>query len=390
MNKGKMFYFNSDVLIHYSHKIWLASNPRIRKHVQLDVNAIDLIIKFTEGKKKNTWIKCLNNCNGNDRTKRHLGISLHSDHSGISNTPGNNLKGIDLFNLLCKNRILISNYNDSNNLVQPLSNPLDFENLGTFHQRIGQSLLVRRETKTWKSWQDQKFTKDGLNLKEGVYKLLQENFFNYYFSKERVTGKKILDFGCGNAYFSSRLVKAGADVLAIDNSTELISIAKKNYGDLDGLKIVETSDFNSVIKLLSNKISNSYDYITFQDTLLLLLEPDNGKVSHLLEDLFIQFHRILKPDGRLCAMEPNSLFWLSNRFGDQNQPYAVITEYYNSIFNVVPNLEKLMRFMKIVGFVLRDFKHPRVKKNLITDLNITWQNEFPTWDFFEFTPKKNI
>ena len=76
-----------------------------------------------------------------------------------------------------------------------------------------------------------------------------------------------------------------------------------------------------------------------------------------------------------------------NRFGDQNQPYAIITEYYNSIFNVVPNLEKLMRFMKTVGFVLGGFKHPRVNKNLITDLNITWQNQFPTWDFLRILSK---
>ncbi|OHA26752.1 MAG: hypothetical protein A3C06_01235 [Candidatus Taylorbacteria bacterium RIFCSPHIGHO2_02_FULL_46_13] len=46
-----------------------------------------------------------------------------------------------------------------------------------------------------------------------------------------VHGKKILDLACGQGFFSESLVKAGASVIGVDLSKELIVLAQKRLGD---------------------------------------------------------------------------------------------------------------------------------------------------------------
>ncbi len=45
-------------------------------------------------------------------------------------------------------------------------------------------------------------------------------------------GEKILDLGCGTGHLTNLIAKAGADVLGIDSSKEMIKLAKQNYPGL--------------------------------------------------------------------------------------------------------------------------------------------------------------
>lgn len=53
-----------------------------------------------------------------------------------------------------------------------------------------------------------------------------------------VQNKSILDIGCGSGWFSHKLSKRGARVLALDNSRAFINICKERFGQSKRLKFV--------------------------------------------------------------------------------------------------------------------------------------------------------
>lgn len=54
-----------------------------------------------------------------------------------------------------------------------------------------------------------------------------------------LTGRKILDAGCGTGVISIELAKRGADVIAIDLSKSLIDLANERYSDIDDYHRIE-------------------------------------------------------------------------------------------------------------------------------------------------------
>lgn len=385
--KEILLYLNPDVLLHNVDGIWYASNPRLRTHLVVDVAALTALGSGAVGQSEAAWMSALAAASGHDRSQRGLGAEgLHTDHSGVAGEAGANVSGQDLVRLLRKRRVLIASSDEAFDLVRPLSSPLDMDSTGNFHQRVGQLLLLQRQREPWRAWQNQKFTEDGLALRQGTYLRIQAPFFERYFTQQRMEGKRVLDFGCGNGYFSARMASRGASVLAMDNSTELLEIARRNHGRLIGLELIETADFDQVMERCAAEPAGSFDYITLQDTLLLLLQPENGKPLSQLPEVFRAFRRLLKPSGILCAMEPNASFWLASRFGHPEQPYAVVSEYFTPRFHVAPTLEVVLGFMAEAGFALAGYQHPRPDDDTKPDADLAYQREFPIWDFFEFVP----
>ena len=64
-----------------------------------------------------------------------------------------------------------------------------------------------------------KFVEDLSNLraeKSGYYKSYVHEFVSTYFSRERLEGTTLLDFGCGPGFYSALLARRGAYVTGID------------------------------------------------------------------------------------------------------------------------------------------------------------------------------
>ena len=59
-------------------------------------------------------------------------------------------------------------------------------------------------------------------LEQGITKTLGE-----------VSGKKILDAGCGNGFFTNWLAGKGARVVGIDGSSRMVALAKENFPQLE-------------------------------------------------------------------------------------------------------------------------------------------------------------
>lgn len=48
-----------------------------------------------------------------------------------------------------------------------------------------------------------------------------------------VTGKRVLDAGCGAGYYARQLVERGADVFASDASEEMVALARPSGAQVD-------------------------------------------------------------------------------------------------------------------------------------------------------------
>ncbi|MEK7650269.1 MAG: class I SAM-dependent methyltransferase [Patescibacteria group bacterium] len=123
---------------------------------------------------------------------------------------------------------------------------------------------------------------------------------------------EVVDFACGNGYFSRILAKLGASVIAVDVSEKLIEIAKREnsdpairflVGDITALKSIE--DY-------------SQDWIV------------STMALHLIEDLdpcMAEFSRLLKPRGKLIFAIPHPMRDLSTTQVDETGYYRKVKKY---------------------------------------------------------------
>lgn len=99
-----------------------------------------------------------------------------------------------------------------------------------------------------------------------------------------VSGKRILDAGCGPGSYAKLLVEKGATVLAIDSSPEMVHSAKEKLGDS--------------ANVLQADINRPFDFIKSGDFDVVL----SSLVLDYIKDwdvLFKEFCRILDDGGRL-------------------------------------------------------------------------------------------
>jgi SAM-dependent methyltransferase len=387
MNATELLVFNSECFLRVVDGELIISNPKLRHHVKIDVKTAGLIFEHANGLCDAEWRKHLVECSGWDRTERFMGVQgLVTDPSGLrahSQISPAEVSGDALFKLLRFRLVLIEDLGESQRKIAPMINSLDQEHLGSFHQRVGQYVLLGlREREPWRAWQNQKFTSDGLKLIGENYRQIQEPFFERRFNRQTINGLRVLDFGCGNGYFSAKFSRAGAQVTALDSSEELMALARKNYCECPGIQFVVAKSFRESITYLEQLDAGSLDLIYLQDTLLLLINPENGVASNELSELLAAFRRVLSQKGELCAMEPNAIFWLAGRYGSQAKPYAVVTEYRHPVFNVVPTLGEMLKPLAEAGFALIEYCHPEHTDK--THIDYRYAEEFPIWDFLKF------
>ncbi len=119
-----------------------------------------------------------------------------------------------------------------------------------------------------------------------------KNFNSYYSILQK---KKILDLGCGGGLLSESLAKDGANIMAIDNSEELIKIAKERAYE----KKYNINYEKSTIEKLANK-NEKFDIII---SLEVIEHVKDYKI--FLQNIF----KCLKPEGLIIISTINRSFF---------------------------------------------------------------------------------
>lgn len=117
-----------------------------------------------------------------------------------------------------------------------------------------------------------------------------------------VEGKKVLDMGCGEGYFSRFFAKAGAEVTGIDISEDLIKAAVEEE-ERDPL---EVKYFVADAANLNMLESESFD-VAFCYMALLDIRNYEGAICEV--------SRVLKTGGKICRFDRASLLHIISSSG---------------------------------------------------------------------------
>ncbi len=174
---------------------------------------------------------------------------------------------------------------------------------------VRQASEETEQTEIMEKWFKKKFFDDVSDIRpesRNYYKHCVHNFVTQFFSKEKIAGKRILDFGCGPGYYSTILAQRGADVTGIDRSAFLIYKANELKQKL-GLKNIEffQEDF---LDFETNARPKEFDYIIAIDT---IVSFDFSRQKHNHEDFtkaLSKISRILKDQGRFFIIEAHPFF----------------------------------------------------------------------------------
>ena len=160
----------------------------------------------------------------------------------------------------------------------------------------------------------------------------------------------VLELGCGTGYFTSELVRSGAEIVAIDVSPDLLQLARAQHSA------------PNVRYELQNAYAMSYPDASFDSVV-------GSSVLHHLEiqPALREIHRVLKRSGTIFFTEPNMLNpqiavqknvpWIKRKLGDSPDETAFFR------WPLRRSLEKNgFREIRIKPF---DFLHPSLAQRFI-------------------------
>ena len=173
-------------------------------------------------------------------------------------------------------------------------------------------------------------------------------------SKHLGPGMKVLEVGCGTGYFTKELARSGADVIAIDVSSELLEIAKANCSA------------PNVRYEIQNAYTLSYPDAVFDSVV------GSSVLHHLeIEAALREIYRVVKLGGSVHFTEPNMLNpqvaiqknvpWIKRKLGDSPDETAFFRWPLRRVLE-----QTGYRHIRIDPF---DFLHPKTPVPLIDRLN---------------------
>jgi len=157
--------------------------------------------------------------------------------------------------------------------------------------------------------------------------------FDDFLGQEDMTGKLLLDGGCGTGWFTQKALSRGAKVISLDISPKLVAITQHKNSFSPGVCA-------SILSLPFD--DNTFDYVISSDVI------EHTRDPFLASEELI---RVLKPGGKLAITVPNRSFWyfsvlLSNSLGLRK---------YRGCENWVPYF-KFRRFLKGKGLMVINYK----------------------------------
>ncbi len=173
-----------------------------------------------------------------------------------------------------------------------------------------------------------------------------------------VRGRRILDLGCGEGGYARELARRGADVVAVDGSERLVTIARRraaelpiqhlcrNANQLDG---VNDADFDLVLATMSLMDVGDYP----------------GAIR--------EAHRVLRPGGELVMSITHPCFtplgarWLPDRsaylvdryFERASEPEKITARFRVPVLRHHRPLEDFIAAPLAAGFALTRFEEPK-------------------------------
>ncbi|NLV67457.1 MAG: class I SAM-dependent methyltransferase [Spirochaetes bacterium] len=122
-------------------------------------------------------------------------------------------------------------------------------------------------------------------------------------------GKTAVDVGAGEGFITEGLLNAGCNVIAVDSSSEMVSLLKQRFGHLREVRVVQSPDHE--IKL-DDEIA---DYVFAH--LRLSVSPDPAA-------FICGIKRILKPGGKLAVTD-----LLFHKHADVTEKYGFRNNGFN-------------------------------------------------------------
>jgi len=291
----------------------------------------------------------------------------------------------DLVKILEEKFLIINEYNDYRKKFQRMESILDSENIGNFHDQLGQHLMLNLRKSPEKWWTEQKFNQNFTSTKKNLYDAIQSKFLEKYFSKKIKSKYHVVDIGCGVGYYSNMMAKNAAKVVGIDPNPEYIKTAKKNAVPNTEFLVMDIGN-SEELKKIPNE---SADIVFMSDALLFYFVSPDIKKKPNLEKLFSDIKRILKPNGIFISVEPHYIFWLSPWLGEKGNPYTILTEYNNKKFGVTTTISKLIQSFAKGGFSITWMEEliPDEYFKKIDERAYNFAMEFPLWQLFELTKR---
>lgn len=173
-----------------------------------------------------------------------------------------------------------------------------------------------------------------------------------------LSGRRILDAGCGSGPLAAELVARGADVFGLDGSPAMVELARRRLGEVVPLTVHDLAE------------PLPYEDESFDDVVASL-------VLHYLQDWegpLAEIRRVLKPGGRLVASinhpfvrqfnEPTEDYFATREYGEDvelNGRTTTLTFWHRPLREVV-------RAVSDAGLVLRVLDEPAPSPDTPADL----------------------
>ena len=375
------FKFISDVTMQSYNDGVIASNHRVYEHIWLnDKLLISLLSHVVVDKIQAINMTKFTNIDG-----------LLSDPTCIDYSKNEVINFDDLnsaVNYLQEHWILHSEYKNYEQYLDKKTSILDKNHLGTFHQKLGFETIIKKRQSPEEWWYNQKFDSYTGEVKDTLYKYVQENFINNYLIGLDVQNRVVLDFGCGSGMASRKFINYGAKkVYGVDPDISHLEEAVKLSGesfipfhiDINTKKYLETL----------SSIEDKIDFVWMADVFhFYFYSMDGNSPQVTAAELLMTVSKKLKVGGKCIIMMPHGVFWLAPWLGgDTELPFTVLTEYSNKLYSVVPTLSQLAGSISSAKMCITNIfeLYPSGCDEKIKSINFA--NEFPLWWVFECEKK---
>ncbi len=184
---------------------------------------------------------------------------------------------------------------------------------------------------TMKRWLEMKYLDDLSDIRPeqyGYYKYYVHHFIETFFTKEKINGKRVLDFGCGPGFYSAFLAERGAILTGIDQNEFLIGKANelKTRRSLNNIDFICGDFATTSLKWPYG----SFDYILAIDV---IVSFDCMRLKHAHNEVvkaFRSVRRLLDDQGRFYVIESHPFFGrvLREVISDTGERFLIRNAHY--------------------------------------------------------------